>query len=1647
MDNSSLKNPAYEALTNQQLTEFDALCDRFDQELVQGGAPRIENFLTDAPEAVRDELLAELLAMELEYHYQQSKSPRPDEYLQRFPQQQSLIAAVFESLAKRAFPQRIGRYRIERVIGQGGFGTVYLAHDEQLNRRVAVKVPHAKLISKPEDAEAYLAEARTVANLDHPGIVPVHDVGSMENCPCYIVTKYIPGTDLATKIKQRRLKFRDAAEIVATVAESLHYAHKQGLVHRDVKPGNILMGEDDKPYVVDFGLALREENVGKGPKYAGTPAYMSPEQARGEGHRVDGRSDVFSLGIVFYELLSGRKPFRGDTVAELMEQVTSYEARPLRQYDEKLPKELERICHKAMAKRANDRYSSAHDMAEDLRHFLVEQTVIQSGASPGGISSVASETPAFHNASTSVGSTAASSDSLGTGSFDNLPIKIVPKGLRSFDAQDADFFLELLPGPRDRAGLPDSLRFWKARIEETDPDNTFKVGLIYGPSGCGKSSLVKAGLLPRLSEDVIAVYVEATPEETETRLQHGLRKRFPALEDNLTLKETLAELRREPEIGVGKKVLIVLDQFEQWLHANKEKENSELVQALRQCDGGRVQCIVMVRDDFWLAATRFMGALEVELLQGQNTALADLFDLDHARKVLGAFGRAFGRLPENISDSTREQNDFLKQSVAGLSEDGKVICVRLALFAEMMKGKEWSPAVLKEVGGTKGVGVTFLEETFSAQTAHPKHRLHQSAARAVLRELLPNSGTDIKGEMKSHDELLAVSGYANRPKDFDDLLRILDSEIRLITPTDPEGKGPDDDSPTQTQTQTQEGQKYFQLTHDYLVHSLRDWLTRKQQETRKGRAELKLAERSALWSVKPETRHLPSLMEWLSIRSLTERNKWTVPQHAMMRRATRVHTLRSGVAVASLMAIVFLGIVARGQVLLQQEATRIEGLVGTLLRAGPAQVPVIVKELESNPAVAAALLVPIISVDAKTVDERRSRLHARLAMVSRDKSLVEPLLEELLTSKVAYIGPIREQLRPYAGELTERLRAILRDNKTDANRRFRAATALADFIPESESASWTDTDLQFVAGQLLLENSEFQPLLRELLRPISKKLLLELEAIFGDAKSTDTQRLSAANAFSDFAASDIAKLSQLLLVSNPEQYAVLYPLLAASPAPSTVEDLSKIAATSPPSELGSVERISYGQRRANSAVTLLRLGERDKVLPVFDMTDDPEALTQFIFRCRDRGVRVEELLDCLRIVSESPVDRHPRNTRYALLLALGEYTLSEIPESRRETLLRQLADSYRNDPSSSVHGAAGWLLRQWGQAELAQQVDQTPVPYSTDREWFTMAITVTPTSPKPMEKSAEEKEDKELKDEPPVEGDGTKKSEAEDAKPVQLPQKTFYYTFIVFPAGESVIGSVSDEPYRSEIEEVRHSVKLTRPFALSDREITMEELIAFNPIYAKYSKRYAVSPLEAGTYVDWYDSVSFCRWLGQQSGILEIDQSYPDPESLGKEEYPREPSPSANWAPRNWPLHQGKPGFRLPTESEWEVANRSGVRTAYGVGSDLDVLGRFGWYQSKIRPPQELRPSLRGLFDIHGNVYEWTHDWYRAYPETSVEDPLVSDGGRARVLRGGSAGLSAAYGRTAYRRTVDPTTRANDCGFRVALSPSAQSSEATQENK
>jgi serine/threonine protein kinase/formylglycine-generating enzyme required for sulfatase activity len=912
-----------------------------------------------------------------------------------------------------------GRYKLVRPLGEGAFGRVWLGIDEELRRQVAIKVPHDKLLKSRDDADAYLHEARMIANLDHPNIVPVFDVGSSDQFPCYFVSRFIDGKDLARHLEESRLSLRASVELIITVADALHHAHSLGLVHRDIKPGNILLDKHGKPFISDFGLAMREEDFGKGPQFAGTPAYMSPEQARREGHRVDGRSDIFSLGVVLYELLVGRRPFRAESRDELMEQIINHDPRPLRQVDESIPRELDRICLKALSKRASERYPTARDFADDLRHFLADDQTQQSigphhptrniGSDSSGTHAVMDHHDRTHFGSAGV-----------DGSTSQHTIRIIPKGLRSFDAHDADFFLELLPGPRDRNRLPDSIRIWKTRIEETDADNTFTVGLIYGASGCGKSSLVKAGLLPRLSDDIIVVYVEATAEETEKRLIVGLRKRCPTLPDDLNLKDAITELRRGRLLRPGQKLLIVLDQFEQWLHSQRGRSHTDLVQALRQCDGERVQCLILVRDDFWLAITRFFREIEIRLVEGRNCELADLFDEHHAQKVLYAFGRAFGKLPEEISELNTNQKEFLKQAVTGLATEGKVNCVRLALFAEMMKAKDWTPARLKEAGGTEGVGVTFLEETFSTASALPEHRYHQNAAREVLRALLPESGTNIKGHMRAESDLCQASGYARRPNDFNVVMRILDGELRLITPTDPEGQ----QEPDKVDQSLEPGQRFYQLAHDYLVQPLRTWLSRKQRETRRGRAELLLTEHTDLWVSKSERRILPGFLQWLSIVLWTKHSSWNVSQREMI----RATTIRHGSVAGTLLGLS--AIIATAFIVQRQSSTtaNVQTLVEAVCHARPVELSYAVERLEPNRTLAVAKLREHL-VDTK---RPRDRLHAAcaLAVLSKPADVQQFLVDavgsasddeciNLVTALRRYGEPAIEKLSDRAGAETD----------------------------------------------------------------------------------------------------------------------------------------------------------------------------------------------------------------------------------------------------------------------------------------------------------------------------------------------------------------------------------------------------------------------------------------------------------------------------------------------------------------------------------------------------------------------------------------------------------------------------------------------------
>jgi formylglycine-generating enzyme required for sulfatase activity len=1265
-------------------------------------------------------------------------------------------------------------------------------------------------------------------------------------------------------------------------------------------------------------------------------------------------------------------------------------------------------------------------------------------------------------------------------------VAIVPKGLRSFDAKDAEFFLDLLPGPRDKDGLPESIRFWKHRIEEKS-EATFTVGVIYGPSGCGKSSLMKAGLLPRLSDDVIAVYVEATAEETETRLLNGLRKRCPSLAPNLSFQETLTALRREQGIPAGKKVLIVLDQFEQWLHAKKSEENTQLVQALRQCDGDRLHAIILVRDDFWMGATRFLRELDLRLLEGQNSSAVDLFPVRHAEKVLSAFGRAFGCLPEDVDDNSREQSEFLEQAVSGIAEEGKVISVRLSLFAEMMKGKAWTPATLKEVGGTEGVGVTFLEETFSATTAPPEHRYHQKAARAVLKALLPESGTDIKGHMRSRDELLEASGYGSRRNDFDDLIRILDGEIRLLTPTDPEGKASEEST-----TRVQSGAKYYQLTHDYLVPSLRDWLTRKQKETRRGRAELLLADRAAVWSARPENRQLPSLRQWLSIRWHTARKNWTSPQRKMMRTATRFHVVRGSILALLLTVMTFTGLAVREQAEQRQRATHAAGLVQAVLNADTAQVPGIVAEMPEYRQWADPLLRQEYD---KAAANSPQKLHASLALLPVDAKQVDYLYGRLLDAAPQEVPVIGDALAPHKDALKEKLwKVVTTPDKGKESRRLRAAAALAKYDPDNEK--WTEASAP-VVNDLVLENAIFLSYWSEAFRPVKNRLLWPLSVIFRDrVPERVAERKLTTNLLADYAADQPEVIADLLMDADDQQFAVLYRKVEAygdrSSALFRVE-IDKQAAVDKEKMIfekkGTIaendEKVKASQGGAmpcNRVEVRLQAGKKyrltmdsrdfDSFLVLQDKTGkelgfddngggnsnslllyappDDDAYMVFAASCRGTGSFV------LKIVELMPADdakeklaKRQANAAVALL-RMNESEkvwplLKHSPDPRvRSYLIHRLsamdADAEAivkrlgEETDLTIRRALILSLGEFGDGFSAEDrkslLPKLQEMYRTASdpgihaasEWLLRTLEQGAWLKRRNEEWAQDRGQREKRLESI---EHLLKSEKEKTSP-QWYVNGQGQTMVVIPGPvEFVMGSPMTEADHYS-DEVQHKMRIGRTFAVASKAVTMEQYRQFDKGFqsdANY-RRMADLPV-VGT--SWHQAAAYCNWLTKSEGIEEDQGCYEIKGQVTKLK--------ANYL--------RLAGYRLPTEAELEFATRAGATTSRYFGETDELLPKYAWYtknsQERTWPVGILKPNDLGLFDVQGNAFAWCQDSYKPYPtrkgeetEEDQEDDPGPVGPQDRVLRGGSFLYQASFVRSANRVHRPPSTRNNNNGFRVA---------------
>ena len=636
----------------------------------------------------------------------------------------------------------------------------------------------------------------------------------------------------------------------------------------------------------------------------------------------------------------------------------------------------------------------------------------------------------------------------------------------------------------------------------------------------------------------------------------GLRQACPDLPRDAGLAGRLGRAApRARHTAAGRKVLIVLDQFEQWLHARGGEPHTELAAALRQCDGER-------RASAADGAGRLLdgghavpaGTGSPARSKARTRRAVDLFDPLHARKVLAEFGRAFGRLPENPVCMTAGRRRFLDQAVAGLGgrrqsdlraagpvrrhDEGPALDARRAAGGRRHRGRR------RDVPG----------RNLQRQDRPPEHRLHQKAARAVLKALLPDQGTDIKGHMRSSEELLEASGYAGRPEAFADLIRILDREIRLITPTIPQpiNLEPDGDSPEtlagscqpptlplRRRSPVRRGDRprrpparpfgagsdpaaplapkvspklshaspSYQLTHDYLVPSLREWLTRKQKETRRGLAELRLAERAALWNAKPENRHLPSWWEYLNIRWLVSRKQWTAGHHKMMQAAGRFHGIRAAVL------LILFALLGWGAYELNGNL-QAAALVNSLRTAKEDAVLGVIEQVGPYRRWADGRLRSMLASEPRTVEEQRAELRCADGVVACGASFGRGFERDVAGPGHGLLVRRRrfaDALQPYQERFTGELWEILRATAERPERRFRAGLALAEYEPAADG--WNEQDTLFLAEQLISANPEHQPLLREYLRPIGESLLAPLELLFRNQDLSETQQLGSANAY------------------------------------------------------------------------------------------------------------------------------------------------------------------------------------------------------------------------------------------------------------------------------------------------------------------------------------------------------------------------------------------------------------------------------------------------------------------------------------------------------------------------------------------------------
>ncbi|MSR58765.1 MAG: hypothetical protein EXS05_14120 [Planctomycetaceae bacterium] len=1471
-----------------------------------------------------------------------------------------------------------GDYELLEEIARGGMGVVYKARQTRLNRLVALKMILSGEFSNEEQIRRFYAEAEAAAKLDHPGIVPVYEVGQAGGQHFFSMA-FVAGKSLNDTVKaDGPLTPKPAARLLQSVAEAVQYAHEKGIVHRDIKPQNILLDEKGRPRVTDFGLAKHLEGTSEmtaAGQIMGTPSYMPPEQAGGKTDEVGPVSDVYSLGATLYFLLTGRPPYQTSSPMETIRQVLNDEPVPLRRLNPAIPRDLETICLKCLRKEPSKRYATAGALASDLGRWLQNEPISARPISRAETAwlwckrrpAIAGLSAAFvvlsvvgtliaverQNAVRAAG-LVAELESAEISQVPGIVIKI----------NDYRQWADPLIKEQDRRASVDSVIKLHAALALLPVDDSQVVYLReqLPKVQLAQFSVVRDALRPHseaIVEPLWSVAVEIKPATLESFQAACALATFSPDDARWDLIAAAVA-----EMLVQQNALVV-GQCVDALRPVKDKLLSPLAEIYRdsQRDAAERSLATDILADYAADRVELLCELIRTATARQFAVVFPKLALHRAAAVNIIEQNLYGKLSPEWHDAPLDGQWSTPDSAVaaqieaahGMLAERFAVCQTMPLdefptVAERLRAAGYRPTRLRpfQQGNGQRVAAVWTRDDldFRFATGATAEELHAQDAALQIEGFLPADvaaySTGDSGDAERYAAL-----WVQRTAD--------DQQARLFA-------GLTDLNAPENARRQDAGYRYVTM-HQWLAPDarLRFSFIR---ALAAAEATVSFRQDQATFAEQVATGQLPCDLAISAAPPAPSGKEWHTRQLAAAEQALAAEP-------GNLAA---LKLRAQSRNGLHHDAEAIDELTN-LLTANP-----------KDPSLYQFRAISHARLGQKEAAASDVAEHTRLT------SAADP-------SQAAYLEAV---VAAWQGDPTglTRLRAALAGHEQEPNWLYNSACAFA--IATQALADQDPSLAEACAG-------DAADLLRRALAAgfanfAAIRADLDLEAIrdreeFRQMLAQGSQELS----FAALWQADPTREAAPVVGLEPAEHLKRCQELAASEyRPVAVAVLARSLDKLGPSRLVSASiwqrpvvngaaQEEVAQQNANAAVALLRMNQPEKVWPLFKHSPDPTVRSYLIHRLGRLGAEATAIIK--RFEEEPDI-----TIRRALILSLGEFDEKQFPTAHRQPLIDKLLVVFKNDPDAGMHGAVEWLLRHWGQSNKLQAIDDQ------------------------LSKRASEAQ-------PSLAG-------AENDHSGRWYVNSQGQTFVIVEAGEFEVGSPLLQPDRQG-DEIPHPLRIRRMIAIAAKEVTKDDYQRFlegNPNVQRFNiEQYSRSGDSPQVGVDWYHAARYCNWLSQTEGIAEDQWCY-EPNKEGA--FAEGMRPAGDFLVRTGYRLPTEAEWEFACRAETATSRYFGADVALLPKYAWTLENTSALY---ARPTGLLKPNDLGLFDMLGNSMEWCHDSYGRYsvgadgtavndgPDTSVVEDKY-----ARVLRGGSFYHSSSDARSANRDVYQPGSLDGYTGFRPA---------------